>query len=693
LASTNGHGNGTTHHRELAGSTAAQLPGRRALSLLPTGAIRPQGFWRQIGETVANGWLGRLIDTNDADHYAAPWERLAHVDYRADGHTETAGYVGDAIVRLGHLLPGTRSETDCRTWVERVLASQDPDGYIGCSLPENRFKGYFEIWPMHLLLGALVADYEATNDGRVLTACREVGHWFARELDGAMLREMYSRPKLEGQAWQSDHAVNIISSLAGVYEHTGDETIREAALEILRDSEQDGFSAAGVLAGRHSGYRRHVVNTGMQVVVFADTFRLTGDRKYLDAAEKLYHEVAAPAKQASGVPAGNEFISMKGPRKWTEHCGTVEWTIAGCQLAALTGDVAYADDAERCFYNAYFGSRSKDGHTLTYNHAPNQITAGKHTAPYEDNWDQAWFRGYYSANCRYICCNGNTSRAFPNFARHAVATAADGGPAVVLYGACEVDHPTLPLRIETEYPFEDAARIVAAGDSVSDVTLRLRIPTWCHGATITVNGEAADVHIAPGSFAAVRRQFREGDVVEIAFEIGFELDVFDESWWAVPGFAVQRGPLTFVRAVPEDWQPIDGEAEPCIRQEEMDVHFAVEEKNPEKPAWNYALVLDVQNPDDALELVRGERDASKHPFEDAAWRVRVPAVRVTDWEPDVIMKARQTPMLPNPPMATSDEMESIELVPFGSTNLRMCYLPVRGIESVRTNPDGTLTIV
>jgi hypothetical protein len=44
-------------------------------------------------------------------------------------------------------------------------------------------------------------------------------------------------------------------------------------------------------------------------------------------------------------------------------------------------------------------------------------------------------------------------------------------------------------------------------------------------------------------------------------------------------------------------------------------------------------------------------------------------------------------------MATSDEMESIELVPFGSTNLRMCYLPVRGIESVRTNPDGTLTIV
>ncbi len=49
-----------------------------------------------------------------------------------------------------------------------------------------------------------------------------------------------------------------------------------------------------------------------------------------------------------------------------------------------------------------------------------------------------------------------------------------------------------------------------------DFALMLRVPSWCEeGCTVTLNGEGAEVPLAPGSYAEIRRTWRAGDTVRL----------------------------------------------------------------------------------------------------------------------------------------------------------------------------------
>ncbi len=294
---------------------------------------------------------------------------------------------------------------------------------------------------------------------------------------------------------------------------TDDDRFRDAALALFRDYEASGtrLCSQAFLAGNAADFREHIVGISMQMNTVAKMAGVTKDPKYLHAAERLHELLVGRSMQASGIMAGNEFVHHAGPRRWTEHCGTVEWVISNAELVAMTGKAAYADAAERCMWNAYFGSKSADGMLLAYNHAPNQIAATNYTGPYEDNWDQAWFRAFYSAKHRFGCCNFNTSRAFPNFIQRAVMATPDGGAAIVFHGAWTASLNGYDLESMSEYPFEDRIRLTVHAAPESPAPLHLRIPGWCRGASITHNGKAIDIEASPGSFATIDELIASGD--------------------------------------------------------------------------------------------------------------------------------------------------------------------------------------
>lgn len=650
-----------------------------ALVPLRPGSIRPEGRWKRSLQVIADGWLRRVVELEHGCYYNVFWERNTFDGTIGDVHTEWSGYTADAIVRLSRLLPDSWIAKRRAAWLENVLASQDPDGYLGCNRPEVRWRYGFEVWSQDRMLQALLYEYEHSGEDRVLEACVRAAKCLARNLRTDWFHGVYSRPHTLSGPFQAAHSVNVVHPLLRLYEYSGDEELRETAVELYEDfdSAAHDISATGFLT--LWGLMTHIVTVCEHLSIPAKIYAFTGEPRYLDASQRAF-ELLGHNLQVTGVPSGNEFTYGRGPRKYTEHCGVVEWAISCTRLAQQTGQVQYADAAERAMMNAYFAGKSPDGGTLCYNHAPNQVVATNWSGPYEDNWDQGRFRNHYSTKHEPRCCNANTSRGFPNYVDSALATAADGGIAFLYYGPMTVDtevEDTGPVRFEqqTDYPFEDEVRITVRLRGSASFPLHFRIPGWCRSAELRVNGKPVEVAVRPGRFATVQRTWKSGDRIDLRFDIPIVLDWFTGSCSAVPGAAVVRGPLTFCLPIPEKWEYV-GEGKPGGTN--LDEEWNVV---PAKGAvWNVALALDLTDVESCFKKVDLAVPKGALPWQHAPIGLETRACVLPDWQTDTVNGKPQTPALPPPPLCPDKRARTVTLVPFGFTHIHMTYLPVVGVE-------------
>lgn len=644
----------------------------------------PAGWWKRSLEIIADGWLRRVVAARDPRYYSTFWECNTYTDeFPGDVHAEWAGYVGDAIVRLSHLLPDSWIAGEKAIWLEKVLASQDADGYLGAYRPERRWLHGFEIWSQDRLLQSLLAEHEHSGDPRILNACLRAARRIREQFDTPEWRDLYSRPRTRPGPYQAGHSLNIVHPLLRLYELSGDESLRDLALRIYKDYDKGGgeFSASRFLVSEK--IYSHIVTLCEHLSIPAAIYAFSGETRYLDASLRAFDILSAQSLQATGILSGNEATYGRGPRKFTEHCGIIEWAISCARLLELTGQVRFADAAERAMLNTYFGTKSPDGVTLCYNHAPNELVAANWSGPYEENWDQGQFRAHYSTRHDPRCCNANTSRGFPNYIARAVLASPDGGLAVALYGPCRVE-TVLPnavwtrLVMETDYPFEDEVRLTVEPERTAEFPLYLRIPGWCRSADITINGKAGEIKAQPGTFARIQREWRSSDQVTIHFDIPISLAIHSTSWYCVPGVAVQRGPLTFALPIPEKWDYV-GEGKPggLNLAEDWNVMPA------EEAVWNIALDLDMQNPEMSLKLKRISIPAGANPWTTPPITLEARARRLPHWTMDRINGKPQTPALPEPPLRPEGPKFKVALVPFGFTHLRMTFLPVLSLQEVR----------
>lgn len=655
---------------------------RRKFSNLTMDSLKPKGWWKDYLRVIADGWILRITKLRHNQYYSTFWERNCFEEYPDDSHSEGAGYFADSIIRLALLAPDTRLARELKPWLEQVLASQDENGYLGCCKPEHRWKGRFELWAQDRMLQALLYYYEQTTDRRVLDACLRAARCLDKQLHANGPINIYSRPADQNPFVQGGHTLNIIHPLLKLYDYSGEENLRELAIELHADFDRSGspFSASAFLA--HGATWCHVVTLCEHFSIPISISAVTGDEKFREASLAGIRHWTEEMLQVTGVPTGNELTSIQGPRKYTEHCGVIEWAISCDRILELTGDVRFADMAERAMLNAYPGSKSPDGRTVAYNHAPNEIVAADWAGPSEYDFDQGAFRTHYSMVHIPRCCNGNTSRGWPNYVASAVKTTPDGGVAFIYYGPL-VAQPHLPdagqVRFEeqTNYPFEDDVVIHVHPERDAYFPVALRIPGWCRSCRIDINGQTHGQKVVPGTFHRIERNWQKGDSIHIHFDVPITVDIYKMSWYTVPGVAVVRGPLVFSLPIKEEWiYTGKSPAGPSNIAESWNVLPA------KGAAWNYALEMDIRNPELSSKLMRMEVPKDSRPWEHSPMGIAVKARRLPDWGPDTINGKTQTPALPPPPLKPADRLEEIMLVPFGFTRLRMTYLPVLGFEKI-----------
>ena len=171
---------------------------------------------------------------------------------------------------------------------------------------------------------------------------------------------------------------------------------------------------------------------------------------------------------------------------------------------------------------------------------------------------------------------------WPKFAQNSWAATNDGGLAVVAYAPTTVTAKVgagagspVSWTQNTDYPFDDTVTLTLQSAGAARFPLKLRVPGWCEGAEIKVNGGAQPAPKA-GTFATINREWRNGDVVTARFPMTPR---------TIPGVnnsvSIRRGALIYSLKIDENWQIVDKGKIP-----EFDAYTVT----PNSP-WNYALAL------------------------------------------------------------------------------------------------------
>jgi hypothetical protein len=135
-----------------------------------------------------------------------------------------------------------------------------------------------------------------------------------------------------------------------------------------------------------------------------------------------------------------------------------------------------------------------------------------------------WYKTFGLPRGSFWCCTGTGVESF-SVLGNSIYFCDDDGLFVNLFIPSEVDWKERGVRIrqETRFPEEEMTRLKISAAKPTELTIRLRIPSWAEGGAVSINGKPIDVFSSPSSYLELRRTWKNGDQVELHLPMGFHL--------------------------------------------------------------------------------------------------------------------------------------------------------------------------
>jgi DUF1680 family protein len=112
----------------------------------------------------------------------------------------------------------------------------------------------------------------------------------------------------------------------------------------------------------------------------------------------------------------------------------------------------------------------------------------------------------------------------------------------------------LSLTQEGLYPYEDHVSFTVTSSQPTELNLNFRIPAWAEGGSIYVNGTRQKGLAIPGHFAAIHREWKTGDRVELELPLQMRLEAIDAQH--TDTVALVRGPLVLMAVKRQQEAPV-----------------------------------------------------------------------------------------------------------------------------------------
>lgn len=436
--------------------------------------------------------------------------------------------------------------------LEALLKTQDDAGLITASHQQPGHWQHWDLWSRRYTLAALLAYYQSLGGARVLRAARRLADYTMDEL------ARYETSVVQTGLYQGLPSSTLIEPLVDLYRHTGDQRYLDYAESIVRDWRRfDGPRLVDKALdripvadrnnikiteknwwSRENGIKSYELMSCYEAL--CPLYRETGRSSYLTAAVNAWQLIRDDEIMASGSGSMGECWchgrrhQLETHSSMMESCTAMLWIKLGLQVMQLTNDPAVADEIERTFYNAYLHSMKPDGSWFCRHNPLSGITvAGDNQCEMEQN-----------------CCVANGPRVMMLWPQMCVMKGEEG-PVINFYGqyVAKVALPGgsggLVISVDGDYPRSGNINIGVEPSHSERFVLRLRIPSWCNPAEVSVNGESCENVIA-GTYLSIDRTWNPNDRIQMSLGMNPRLvEATDEK--GVVHQAGMFGPLLLAR--------------------------------------------------------------------------------------------------------------------------------------------------
>ncbi|MFY1594640.1 beta-L-arabinofuranosidase domain-containing protein [Micromonospora sp. WMMD737] len=250
----------------------------------------------------------------------------------------------------------------------------------------------------------------------------------------------------------------------------------------------------------------------------AREFKATGTTRYRDIASNAWNiTVDAHSYVIGGNSQAEHFRAPNAIAGYLrtdtcEACNTYNMLKLTRELWLLDPNrAAYFDFYERALLNHMIGQQNPaDDHGHVTYFTPLNPGGRRGVGP-------AWGGGTWSTDYgSFWCCQGtgletNTTLADSIYFHDGTTLTVNlFMPSVLTW-----TQRGITVTQSTSYPVSDTTTLTVTGPAGGAWTMRIRIPGWTRGASVSVNGTPQNIATTPGSYASLTRPWASGDVVTI----------------------------------------------------------------------------------------------------------------------------------------------------------------------------------
>jgi len=460
------------------------------------------------------GWESSGLAGHTLGHYLS----ACSMEYAASGDTIFLHRVNYIVSELAV----------CQKARAAIAASVSMAGYIGAIPREDtlwaevsagkiRSRGFdlngaWSPWyTVHKVMAGLLDAYLYCDDAAALRVEKGMADWTGT-IVGHLSDSVRQKMLLCEYGGMND-------VLANTYAITGDKKYLDLSYKFhdkrILDSLSQGLDD---LAGKHS-------NTQIpKVIGCARRYELTADGRDSSIAESFWSIIVHDHSYATGGNSDYEYLGQPGKLNdeltdnTTETCNTYNMLKLTRHLFAWHPSAALMDYYEKALYNHILASQDHADGMMTY-FVPLRMGGRKE---------------YSDAFNTFTCCVGSGMENHVKYGESIYSRGSDGSLYVNLFIPSRLNWKEKGVVVEqtTKLPANDEVQLtLVEARAGSRFALRIRKPYWAgQGVTVTVNGVAVK-HLVTGSdgYMVIERVWKKGDRIMVRLPESFHTEAIPDN--------------------------------------------------------------------------------------------------------------------------------------------------------------------
>ncbi|TRX99068.1 hypothetical protein FHL15_000410 [Xylaria flabelliformis] len=252
-------------------------------------------------------------------------------------------------------------------------------------------------------------------------------------------------------------------------------------------------------------------------------YKQTGTSRYLDIARNAWditvnhHSYAIGGNSQAEHFHGSDAIAGYLTDDTAEGCNTYNMLKLTRELWATNPSANYFDFYERALLNHLLGQQNpRDSHGHITYFTPLKAGSTRGVGP-------AWGGGTWSTDySSFWCCQGTGTETNTKL-MDSIYGYDSSSLYVNLFTPSKLkwSQRSVTITQTTNFPVSDTTTLTVGGSGTW--AMKIRIPSWTSGATISVNGQQQSITTTPASYATISRTWKSGDTVTVKLPMSLRL--------------------------------------------------------------------------------------------------------------------------------------------------------------------------